>query len=357
MTMPRVSVVLPSYNHGKYVGACVDAFLRQSFQDFELIIIDDASSDDNVEQIGRFQDSRIRLLSRQANRGVAAGMNDGFRMAKADIVCFFASDDLPEPGYLEAVLRAFDANPAAVGVYFPLRKIGESGESLGEQVRLPSGAGRRELLRRSFMGGNQLPSPGMAVRRSAVVEAFLPEGVSQYSDWMLNNRLLMRGEVVLFDAPMVAYRVAAGSLSGRSDAAIGREAAETRLMMDDFLNLRTIDQLRDVFGKDMEEFAGLPDAHVPYVLGRLALRSDYHEKRCWGYETIMRHLSAPGVAESLAACAGFTYKDFMAAVPRPQGSPVKEINDLRRRLRRQRIISFILGVGLAVAVVLWLASR
>jgi len=59
----------------------------------------------------------------------------------------------------------------------------------------------------------------------------------------------------------------------------------------------------------------------------------------------------------LAACAGFTYKDFMAAVPRPQGSPVKEINDLRRRLRRQRIISFIFGVGLAVAVVLWLASR
>lgn len=357
MTKPRISVVLPSYNHARYVDACIAAFLRQTFQDFELIIIDDASSDDNVEQIRRFPDSRIRLLARQANRGVAAGMNEGFRMAKADLVCFFATDDLPEPGYLEAVLRAFDANPAAVGVYFPLRKIGENGESLGEWVRLPSGVGHHELLRRSFMGGNQLPSPGMAVRRSVAVEALLPEGVSQYSDWMLNNRLLMRGEVVLSDAPMVAYRVAAGSLSGRSDAAIGREAAETRLMMDDFLSLRTIDQLRGVFGKEMEEFAGLSDAHVPYVLGRLALRSDHHEKRCWGYETIMRHLSTPGVAESLAACAGFTYKDFMAAVPRPHGSPVKEINDLRRRLRRQRIISVILGIGLVAAIALWLAAR
>lgn len=357
MTNPRVSVVLPSYNHGRHVGECLRAFFAQTIQDFELIIIDDASSDDNVEQIRRFQDGRIRLIARQANRGVAAGMNEGFRMARADFVCFFATDDLPEPGYLEAVLRAFAAHPAAVAAYFPLRKIGESGESLGERVGLPSGAGHRELLRRSFMGGNQLPSPGMAVRSSAARDALLPEGVSQYSDWMLNNRLLMRGEVVLYDAPMVAYRVAAGSLSGRSDAAIGREAAETRLLMDDFLNLRTIGQLRDVFGKDMAEFAGLPDAHVPYVLGRLALRSDHHEKRCWGYETIMRHLSTPGVAESLAACAGFTYKDFMAAVPRPQGSPVKEINDLRRRLRRQRVISAVLGVGLLAAVVLWLASR
>ena len=156
---PAISVVMPSYNHGRYVDACIKGFLAQSFQNFELIIIDDASSDDNVEQIRRFQDSRIRFLSRQANRGVAAGMNEGFRMAKADLICFFATDDLPEPGYLEAALRGFDTNPAAVGVYFPLRKIGESGESLGGRVSLPSGAGHRELLRRSFMGGNQLPRP------------------------------------------------------------------------------------------------------------------------------------------------------------------------------------------------------
>lgn len=139
MTKPRISVVLPSYNHARYVDACVAAFLRQTFQDFELIIIDDASSDDNVEQIRRFSDSRIRLVARQANRGVAAGMNEGFRIAKADLICFFATDDLPEPGYLEAVLRAFDANPSAVGVYFPLRKIGENGESSGSGSGCPSG--------------------------------------------------------------------------------------------------------------------------------------------------------------------------------------------------------------------------
>lgn len=357
MSRPAISVVMPSYNHGRFVDACLSAFLAQSLQDFELIIIDDASTDDNVSRISKYQDPRIRLLSRKLNRGVAAGMNDGFRMAESEIVCFFATDDLPDPGYLAAVKGAFDLNPSAVAVYFPLRKISDSGETLAERISLPSGVSHRELLRRSFMGGNQLPSPGMAVRKSAAMETLLPEGVSQYSDWMLNNRLFMLGEVVLSKTVVASYRIAAGSLSERSDAAVGREAAETRLMMDDFLKLRSMRQLKEIFGMDMDEFAGLPDAHVPYVLGRLALRSDHHEKRCWGYETIMRHLSTPGVAESLAACAGFTYKDFMAAVPRPQGSPVKEINDLRRRLRRQRVISAVLGVGLLAAVVLWLASR
>jgi len=354
---PVISVVMPSYNHGRYVDACIKAFLDQGFDEFELIIIDDASTDDNVDRIRSHKDRRINLITRAKNCGVAQGMCDGFRLAKADLVAFFATDDLPAPGYLAAAVGIMAKNPSADVAYFPSRHIDEEGRVTGDSCSLPRGGARLEILRRSFLGGNQLPSPGMVIRRDAALGSLVPSGVAQYSDWILNNRLMLKGDIVLAEEMHVFYRISASSLSARSDKAIAREAAETRLLMDDFLAIGTISKTREIFGKDAEEFADLPDIHVPYVLGRLALRSGYHEKRCWGYETILRHVSDPRLAASLAEIAGFTYKELMALAPMTEGSPVKEINDLRRRLRRQRIISCILGVGLAVAVVLWLASR
>jgi glycosyltransferase involved in cell wall biosynthesis len=336
---PSISVVMPSYNHGRYVDACIEAFLGQTFQDFELIIIDDASTDDNVDRIRQYADKRINLVARGKNCGVAAGMCEGFQLAKADLVAFFASDDLPEPGYLSSAVGVMGCAPDAVAAYFPLRKIDEQGQITGDICSLPRGVGRFELLKRSFKEGNQLPSPGMVIRRDAALSTLVPTGVSQYSDWILNNRLLLRGDVAFAPDGLVLYRVSSASLSARSDKAISREAAETRLMMDDFLSITSMAHVCEIFGEDAAEFAHLSDVHVPYVLGRLALGSGYHEKRCWGYETIMRHVSQPGCASSLEKSAGFTYKELMALAPALVGSPVKEINDLRRRLRRQKRIS------------------
>jgi hypothetical protein len=358
MKNPAISVVMPSYNHGRYVDACIKAFMDQDFKDFEIIIIDDASTDDNVARISRHADGRITLVSRPQNRGVAAGMSDGFRQAKADLVAFFATDDLPAPGYLAAAVGIMARHPTACAAYFPFRKIDEKGDFTGESCSLPKDLGRFDILKRSFLGGNPLPSPGMVIRRKDAMDVLVPEGVAQYSDWMLNNRLLLKGEIALAEDPFVFYRVSCASLSARSDRAIAREAAETRLMMDDFLALRTLPQLREVFGADAAEFADLPDVHAPYVLGRLALRSGCHEKRCWGYEIIMRHLSEPGCATSLAEKAGFTYQDLMSLVPVSGGSPVREISDLRRRLNRQKRISIVLTGLLILAAwhlfrVLW----
>lgn len=349
MNKPAISVVMPSYNHGRYVDACITAFLGQSFEDFELIIIDDASTDDNLDRIRSHKDERINLLARDKNCGVAKGMLDGFRLARADLVAFFATDDVPAPGYLAAAVGIMNQNPSVGVAYFPSLHIDEKGKITGNSCSLPNGVTRSELLRRSFLGGNQLTSPGMVMRRDAALASLVPCGAAQYSDWILNNRLMLNGDIVLAEEAYVFYRISATSLSSRSDKAIAREAAETRLMMDDFLSLRTISQVRVIFGKDADEFAELPDIHVPYVLGRMALRSGHHEKRCWGYETILRHFSDSRFTASHAEIAGFSYKELMALAPVLEGSPVKEINDLRRRLKRQKLISLVVAL-LAVLI-------
>jgi len=353
---PSISVVLLSYNHARHIDLCIKAFLGQSVQDFELIIIDDASGDDSVERIRRYADHRITLVTREINRGVSAGMNSGLLVAKADLVCFFATDDIPDVEYLNAALAVMALVPRANAAYFPLRRIDEDGRLLEKFGSLPWGASRHEILHRSFMGGNQLPSPGMVVRREVALGMLLPEGSAQYSDWILHNRLLLHGEIALGDAPVLSYRVSPSSLSARSDKAIGREAAETRLMMDDFFQIHSMTRMAEIFGDDVAEFANLPDAHVPYVLGRLALRSQYYHKRCWGYETIMRHVSGPDVAESLASCLGFSHKEFLNLVPNPVDSPTMEIISLRRRLRRQKVASCLLLFAVVLAV-LFLISR
>jgi glycosyltransferase involved in cell wall biosynthesis len=362
MTKPRISVVLPSYNHARYVDTCIAAFLRQTFQDFELIIIDDASSDDTVARIRSHDDPRITLLARPSNRGVAAGMNEGVSMAKADIVCFFATDDFPDPDYLAEVMRAFEREPAIAAAYFPLRKIMEDGSPMAQDCPLPSAAKRFAILRLSFMEGNQLPSPGMAIRRDAALKSKLPEGVCQYSDWMLNNRLLLLGEIALGEKPLLSYRVSPSSLSARSLGSQARDGLETRIMMDDFLQIRDTSVLVRMFPEEIGPYVKLPAPHIPYILGRMALLSPVGEKRSWGYETIMRHISEPTIAESLRQLAGFTYKDLMALTPTDSARSLMEIGELRvdvRRLRRRvlrlRLAFGLLACGLAAAA--WMLFR
>lgn len=355
MRNPSVSVILPAYNHSKFVDECIGAFLEQTLQDFELIIIDDASTDDTAARVRSYLDPRITLIARGANRGVAAGMNEGFNRAKSEIVCFFATDDLPDPCYLAEVIRAFEREPSAVAAYFPLRKISEDGSPLPQDCLLPRGANRLEILRRSFLGANQLPSPGMAIRRDAAIKSKLPEGVCQYSDWMLNNRLLMLGEVILGPEALLSYRVSSSSLSSRSLGSIARDMLETRIMMDDFLEIREVSLLAQIFPRELKPYEKLPDLHIPYVLGRLALLSDMAEKRSWGYEVIVRHLSDADVAKSLSELTGFSYKDLMALAPTEAAARVEEIRLLRRRTRHLR--RWIVALACGLALVLWILCK
>ena len=353
--IPLVTVILPSYNHGKHVAGCIEAFLSQTMQDFELVIIDDASTDDNLLRIKRFSDSRVKLIKRDHNHGVAAGMNDGLRAATASLVCIFATDDMPDADYLAEAIKTLENRPEAVAAYFPLRKITEDGLPLNDICILPWGAGRCEVLSNSFIGSNPLPSPGMIFRREVALKAILPVGVCQYSDWIFNNRLLMLGEITFGKSPLLSYRVSPSSLSAPSLASAARDILETRIMMDDFLKIQDMSFLRQVFAEKITPYSSLPNMHVPYILGRLALLSEIHEKRCWGYETIMRHISMPGMAESLREQSGFTHKDLMALVPTEAATRADEIRRLHRRLRHLRRWTVALGVFLALA--LWSLLR
>lgn len=108
----RVSVVIPLYNKAAHVARAVASVLAQGVQDFELVVVDDGSTDGGGDIVRRFRDPRIRLV-RQENGGVSAARNRGIREARFDLLAFLDADDEWTPFFLETVLDLFSRHPQA----------------------------------------------------------------------------------------------------------------------------------------------------------------------------------------------------------------------------------------------------
>lgn len=104
-SQPVVSVILPSYNHCQYVAKAIESVLAQSLQDFELLIIDDASTDGSQEVIRAYSDPRIFFWSKEVNSGTAKTINQGIKQARGKYVCILNSDDLFVPERLELLFN------------------------------------------------------------------------------------------------------------------------------------------------------------------------------------------------------------------------------------------------------------
>ena len=109
----RVSVIIPLYNKAPYVRRALDSVAAQTFTDFEVIVVDDGSTDGGAELVAAYGDSRVRLL-RQANAGPGAARNRGIAEARGDILAFLDADDVWLPVFLEESMRLLDRYGAEV---------------------------------------------------------------------------------------------------------------------------------------------------------------------------------------------------------------------------------------------------
>ncbi len=112
---PKVSVIIPTYNYADSIHETLDGVLQQSFQDFEVIVVDDGSSDDPGAVVSRY-DSRFHYL-RQSNQGPAAARNAGVRKATGDFIAFLDHDDVWNELHLEKLLDCFARHPNAAMVF------------------------------------------------------------------------------------------------------------------------------------------------------------------------------------------------------------------------------------------------
>ncbi|MBR4665082.1 MAG: glycosyltransferase [Lentisphaeria bacterium] len=108
--MPEISIIIDNYNYGQYIGDAIRSVLVQDYSVFELIIVDDGSTDNSREVISSFTDSRIKKIFKE-NGGQLSAFNEGFKAASGKIICFLDSDDLYQQGYLSTVAEQFSRYP------------------------------------------------------------------------------------------------------------------------------------------------------------------------------------------------------------------------------------------------------
>ena len=121
----RVSIILTSYNHAKYLRQAIESVLNQTFTDYELIIWDDASTDDSWEIINSYQDRRIRAFRNVVN--LRGNISRGLEVAQGEYVAIHHSDDAWEPTKLEKQV-SLDQNPDIAAVFTHVQVIDEEGQ-------------------------------------------------------------------------------------------------------------------------------------------------------------------------------------------------------------------------------------
>ncbi len=110
--MPVISVVIPLYNKAPHISRALDSVLAQTVQDFEIVVVDDGSTDNGGQVVASYTDSRIRLI-RQENQGVSAARNRGIKEAQSDFLAFLDADDEWSPDHLETLIRLRNRFPEA----------------------------------------------------------------------------------------------------------------------------------------------------------------------------------------------------------------------------------------------------
>jgi glycosyltransferase involved in cell wall biosynthesis len=201
--MPAISVVIPVFNGEKTIRETVNSVLNQTFSDFELIVINDGSTDSTLEILDSIQDSRLKVIS-YSNAGLAASRNRGITHATGEFISFLDADDLWLPEKLAEQLKALQTNPEAAVAYSWTDYINAESQFLqsGSHISV-SGDVFSKLIVINFIesGSNVL------IRKSALNEVGnFDEALTAAEDWDMFLRLAARYHFVAVPLSHILYR-------------------------------------------------------------------------------------------------------------------------------------------------------
>lgn len=204
---PTVSVVVPVYNASAYLKEAIDSILYQSFTNFELIIIDDCSTDESQEIIKSYTDKRIRFFINNENLGVTKTLNAGLRLARGKYIARMDADDIALPQRLERQVKFLEKNAdyGLVGSYMQLFPSGRT-----QKVPVSD-----EELRANMLFHNPFVHPAMMIRRSILDQYQLAydESLPTAQDEELWFRIAQYSKVANIPEVLLIYRIHENQIS------------------------------------------------------------------------------------------------------------------------------------------------
>lgn len=186
---PRVSVIIPTYNCERFLGKAIRSALNQTYQDFEVIVVDDGSSDGTADVLRSF-DGRIRH-ERQQRQGPSAARNRGISMSRGEYLAFLDADDCWDECFLEKQLRALDAHPDGCLSFCWGLKVDPRGSPYGSYLRPPTRGRKRSEVLTDLLQCRWFPFPSsvLARRRCVIAAGLFDLSLNSWEDWDLWIRM------------------------------------------------------------------------------------------------------------------------------------------------------------------------
>ncbi|MFD1438916.1 glycosyltransferase [Acinetobacter sp. ANC 4282] len=166
-TTPLVTVVIPSYNHEHFIQDCINSIINQNYQNIELIIIDDGSTDQSVKKIEQLIEHCIHRFTRfefrnRSNKGLCNTLNEALAWAKGDFFSVLASDDMIMPDKISIQVDYLTKNKKCVAVFGGMKFIDNEGEIIGQRVKKYKKFDFKDIL----IHRHRLPAPTQLIRKS-----------------------------------------------------------------------------------------------------------------------------------------------------------------------------------------------
>ena len=178
--MPKISIITPAYNCEKYLPEAVKSVFSQTFEDWELLMIDDCSGDNTYRCMEKMaeKDKRIRIFQNKVNSGTAATRNFGVRMAKGEWIAFLDSDDLWKADKLEKQMAMLTKHPDARLIFTGSGFMDADGKPIAYTLHVPERVNRSRLLRQ-----NIISCSSVLIRKELMTEFPMPEEGGIHEDF------------------------------------------------------------------------------------------------------------------------------------------------------------------------------
>jgi glycosyltransferase involved in cell wall biosynthesis len=243
---PKITVLMPVYNCELYIKEAVESILNQTFDDFEFLIIDDASTDKTISIIKTYTDTRIKLIEKPANTGYTNSLNYGLIIARGEYIARMDGDDISLSERFAKQVAFLDANPDVV-------LCGSNFSIIGTEkvINLPK---ENEDIKVALLKGNCIVHPSVMMRNQSLQKFAIlydsnKEPAEDYDLWV---RLLETGKLFNLQEELLKYRVHNTQVSQKRKIQQNKSALESRLKLLKYINYTFNDDECNLLKKIMQ---------------------------------------------------------------------------------------------------------
>jgi glycosyltransferase involved in cell wall biosynthesis len=317
MTSPSfVSVILTSYNHQDFISKSIESVLNQTFVNFELIIIDDFSSDKSWQIINSYSDTRIKKYRNFENQGPVYGINKAiFEIAKGEYIAIHHSDDAWEVNKLDEQVKMIANNPDLGAVFTWLQVIDECGKNRNDNWTHVPNKNSSEWLNEIFLLNNHLGHPSMLIRKECYEKTgYYKQNLTQTPDVEFYTKLLFEYDIHVIPRMLTKHRIFsnASNVSAKRKDSVLRTLNEWNLVRENYLRIDNFNSLVAIF-PSLKKFQNPYFFNAKFLLALVCINECVDdEAKVLGIRWLLESFNDPDQANKIIKYYSFTYNDLVA---------------------------------------------